>query len=122
MRPHVSAADLFEIWRKVVSPDAGCAARPNRSAEALLVLYGHFQLDCKVTWQESTARLPGKSLEKGWLFGRSAPMLVLPVAIWDHHRQQCEAPRGTAYLSTDIRPGDIGACPPGARASALWEA
>jgi hypothetical protein len=33
-RPHVSAPDLFEIWRKVVTPDAGCAARPSRSAEA----------------------------------------------------------------------------------------
>jgi hypothetical protein len=26
----------------------------------------------------------------------------LPVAIWDHHHQQGEATRGTAYLSTDI--------------------
>src|SRR6266852_4039674 len=41
VRPHVSAADLFEIWRKVVSPDAGCAARPSRSAEARLLQYGH---------------------------------------------------------------------------------
>src|SRR5712671_4937953 len=47
-------------------------------------------------------------LRKGWLFGRPAPMLVVPVAIWDHHHQQCEATRGTAYLSTDIRPGDAG--------------
>src|SRR5258707_6134252 len=52
MRPHVSGADLFEIWRKVVSPDAGCAARPSRSAEARLLLYGHFPLDGKVTRQE----------------------------------------------------------------------
>jgi small subunit ribosomal protein S21 len=44
-------------------------------------------------------------------------MVVLPVAIWDQHRQQCEATRGTAYLSTDIRPGDIGACALGVRAS-----
>jgi small subunit ribosomal protein S21 len=44
-------------------------------------------------------------------------MLVLRVAIWDQHHQQCEATRGTAYLGTDIRPGDIGACAPGARAS-----
>jgi len=35
-------------------------------------------------------------------------MLVLPVAIWDHHHQQGEATRGAAYLSTDIRPGDAG--------------
>src|SRR5262249_51978109 len=26
----------------------------------------------------------------------------------DHHLQRCEATRGTAYLSTDIRPGDAG--------------
>jgi len=35
-------------------------------------------------------------------------MLVLPVAIWDHHHQQGEATTGTAYLSTDIRPRDAG--------------
>jgi hypothetical protein len=35
-------------------------------------------------------------------------MLVLRTAIWDYHHQQCEAPRGTAYLSTDIRPGNAG--------------
>jgi len=35
-------------------------------------------------------------------------MLVLRAAIWDHHHQQREATRGTAYLSTDIRSGDAG--------------
>jgi hypothetical protein len=43
--PRVSAANSFEFWRKVVSPDAGCAARPSRSAEARSLAYGHFQLD-----------------------------------------------------------------------------
>jgi hypothetical protein len=38
-RPHVSAANLFEIWRKVVSPDAGCAARPSRSAELDYIMW-----------------------------------------------------------------------------------
>jgi hypothetical protein len=40
--PRVNAADLFEIWRKVVSPDAGCAARPSRSAEARSSVYAPF--------------------------------------------------------------------------------
>jgi hypothetical protein len=53
-----------------------------------------------------TARLPSKSLEKGWLFGQPAPMLVLRIAIWDDHHQQREATRGTAYLSVDIRSCD----------------
>jgi hypothetical protein len=85
---------LFEIWRKVVSPDAGCAARPNRSAEARLMLYGPFQLDC---------RLPGKSLEKR-----------LAILADQHPCWCCLLPygiiaiRGTAYLSTGIRPGDAG--------------
>jgi small subunit ribosomal protein S21 len=35
-------------------------------------------------------------------------MLVLRIAIWDDHHQQCEATRGTAYLSIDIRPCDAG--------------
>src|SRR5882672_6818131 len=35
-------------------------------------------------------------------------MLGLSAAIWDHHHRQREATRGTAYLSTDIRPGDAG--------------
>jgi hypothetical protein len=77
MWPRVSAADLFEIWRKVVSPDAVCAARPSHSAhsaEARLSHMGPFRLDCKVTWQEF--------LKKGWLFGRPAPMLVLRIAMW----------------------------------------
>jgi small subunit ribosomal protein S21 len=43
-------------------------------------------------------------------------MLLVPVAIRDHRHQQGEATRGTAHQSTDIRPGDVGACPPGARA------
>ena len=55
MRPHVNAAHLVEIWRKVVSPDAGCAAgqvvRP--------------KLDwCYMAFFSCTARLPGKSVEK----------------------------------------------------------
>jgi hypothetical protein len=55
MRPHVNAAHLFEIWRKVVSPDAGCAAgqvvRP--------------KLDwCYMAFFSCTARLPDKSVEK----------------------------------------------------------
>src|SRR5258707_15230093 len=55
MRPHVSGADLFEIWREVVSPDAGCAAgqvvRP--------------KLDCcYMAIFRWTARLPGKSVDK----------------------------------------------------------
>ena len=45
-------ASSFEIWRKSHQSDAGCAARPSRSAEARLLLYGPFQLDCKVTRQE----------------------------------------------------------------------
>jgi hypothetical protein len=44
----------------------------------------------------------------GDVAGQPAPMLVLRFAMWDDHRQQCEATRGTAYLSIDIRPCDAG--------------
>jgi hypothetical protein len=71
-------ASSFEIWRKVVSPDAGCAARPSRSAEARSMSYGAFQLDCKVTGQES--------LRKGWLFGRPAPIFMSPRDSSSPHR------------------------------------
>src|SRR5262249_39898992 len=41
-------------------------------------------------------------------------MSVLPIGIWNHHHQQCEATRCTAYLSIDIRPGES-ACAPGTK-------
>jgi hypothetical protein len=51
---------------------------------------------------------PSRVLRKGWLFSQPAPMLVLRIAIWAHHHRQREATRGTAYLSTEIRPGNAG--------------
>jgi hypothetical protein len=77
-----------------------CAARPSRSAEARLVLYGPFSAGLQ--------GYPARVLRRGWLFGQPAPMFVLRIAIWDHHHQQCEATKGTAYLSIDIRPCDAG--------------
>src|SRR6266566_716694 len=51
IRPRASAAGLFEIWRKVVSPTRGCAARPSRSAEAR-------SAECGVLWLRSQGSGP----------------------------------------------------------------
>src|SRR5260221_693910 len=92
-------ASSFEIWGKGVSP-----TREVRQAKS----FGRSSIDA--IWPFSAGRqgYPARVLRKGWLFDRPAPMLVLPVAIWDHHHQQGEATTGTAYLSTDIRPRDAG--------------
>src|SRR6266446_166575 len=92
-------ASSVEIWGKGVSPtrEVGQAKSFGRSS-------------INDIWPFSAGRqgYSARVLRKGWLFDRPAPMLVLRVAIWDHHHRQCEATRGTAYLSTDIRPGDAG--------------
>jgi len=89
----------FEIWRKAVSP-----TRDVRQAKS----FGRSSIDAIWPFSAGPQGYPVRALRKGWLFDRPAPMLVLPVAIWDHHHQQGEATTGTAYLSTDIRPRDAG--------------
>jgi hypothetical protein len=84
--PRVSAADLFEIWRKVVSPDAGRAARPSRSAEARLTLHGPFSAGL----QGYSARV----LRKGWLFGQPAPMLGVAYCHMGSSPSAVPRPRG----------------------------
>jgi hypothetical protein len=93
-------ASSFEIWRKGVSP-----TRDVRRAKS----FGLSSIDAIWAFSAGRQGYPARVLRKGWLFDRLAPMLVLRIAIWDHHHQQCEATRGAAYLSTDIRLGDIGA-------------
>jgi len=95
----------FEIWRKTISP-----TREVQHAKS----FGQSSIDA--IWPFSAGRqgYPARVLRKGWLFGRPAPMSVLPIGIWNHHHQQCEATRCTAYLSIDIRPGES-ACAPGTK-------
>jgi hypothetical protein len=63
--------------------------------------YGPFSLDHKV--------YPARVFEKGWLFDRPAPMFTSPLGFF-HSPIGCDArPRGARpYLSTDIRPGEVG--------------
>ena len=79
MRPHVSAASSFEIWRKVVSPTRdlrrGQVVRPKLDCYYM----GFFQLDRKA--------YPAGVLRKSWLFGQPAPILMPPVG-FIHHRPQ----------------------------------
>ncbi len=70
--------------------------------------FGRSSIDVIWPFSAGLQGYPARVLRKGWLFGQPAPMLVLRIAIWGHHHQQCEATRGAAYLSTDIRPGDAG--------------
>ena len=76
---------LADFLQRVVGVDAGCAARPSRSAEARHVIWT-FQLDHKVYLQES--------LRKCWLFDRPAPMLMLPLGFIHSPIGRDARPRG----------------------------
>jgi small subunit ribosomal protein S21 len=83
MRPQLAQPVRFEIWRKVVSPTRD--VRRGQVVRPKLDLFDMdlFSLDRKV--------YPARVLRKGWLFGRPAPMLVLPYGI--HHSSPSAAAR-----------------------------
>jgi len=67
------AAGSFRDLEKSRQSDAGCAARPSRSAEARFTRYGSFQLGLQ--------GLPGESLEKRLAILPASPHITS--AVWD---------------------------------------
>jgi hypothetical protein len=74
IRPRLSAAVSFEIWRKVVSPTRACAARPSRSAEARSTPYGALRFRSQgVAWY-FTRRIICRI--RSWLRGRLRQLIL----------------------------------------------